>query len=371
MMPPEPVRIHIVEPTLESEAGHCHSFVQSICKARREGDGEITVYAGSRARLPGLESPGVRVVPFFHRRFRRPEAFFLYRRLLREPGRILVSTAGRADMLSLSLAAGGTVPPGKVFLYLHWVTPTPSKKEFFRRMSARQPNLVLMGPTGTVAGVFRSCGFRDVRTVPYPITPADPDPSAAGGRFRHVLYAGAARRDKGFPRVVDLVRRLAEAGAEVPMAVQASASHYGKYDEGVLAELARLREAAYPSLRMIPDTLGAREYRAMFEGAIVLQPYSRDDFTDRISGVTLDAFSAGAPIVATSGTWMARSAERFGAGVGLDDLTPEALLRAVETIRADYPRFRRNAIEAGRALQAEHGARQLLDAVMFSPGEGR
>ncbi len=371
MIHPSLTRIGIVEPTLESEAGHCHSFVQSICKARREGDGEITVFAGSRARLPNLEGPGVRVVPYFHRRIRRPEAFFLYRKLLREPGRILVSTAGRADMLSLSLAAGGAIPPGKVFLYLHWVTPTPSKKEFFRKVSGRQPNLVLMGPTGTVAGVFRSCGFRDVRIVPYPITPADPDPAAAGGDFRHVLYAGAARRDKGFPKVVDLVRRLAEAGSELPVAVQASASHYGKFDEGVLAEMDRLREASYPSLRMIPETLGAREYREMFEGAIVLQPYSREDFTDRISGVTLDAFSAGAPIVATSGTWMARSAERFGAGVGIDDPTPEALLRAVEAIRAEYPRYHRSALEAGRALQAEHGARQLLDAVLASTREGR
>jgi hypothetical protein len=29
-----PKRIHIVEPTLESEAGHGHSFVASRCRAR-------------------------------------------------------------------------------------------------------------------------------------------------------------------------------------------------------------------------------------------------------------------------------------------------------------------------------------------------
>src|SRR3972149_1774351 len=78
-----------------SEAGHCHSFVESVCSARREGEDGITVYADSRARLPRIRTLGVRVVPHFHRRIRRPEAFLLYRKLLRGPGRIFIPTAGR------------------------------------------------------------------------------------------------------------------------------------------------------------------------------------------------------------------------------------------------------------------------------------
>ena len=171
----EPMRINIVEPTLSSEAGHCHSFVESVCAARREGDGDITVYAGSRARLPRIEGMGVRVVPYFHRRIRRPEAFLLYRKLLREPGRIFVPTAGRADLTLLSLAAGRSIPPGKAFLYFHWVKPDPSKREFFRRASpaaagphpdgtdgdgcGRLPGVRLPGRAGrSVPGVARSAG---------------------------------------------------------------------------------------------------------------------------------------------------------------------------------------------------------------------
>jgi len=101
----------------------------------------------------------------------------------------------------------------------------------------------------------------------------------------------------------------------------------------------------------------------MFDGAIVLQPYAREDFADRISGVTLDAFSAGAPVIATEGTWMARAVDRFAAGAAVGDLSSPALLSAVEMIRTDYPRYRRNAHEAGRVLQEEHSARHLLEAV--------
>ena len=360
--------IHIVEPTLASEAGHCHSLVESVCAARREGEAAITVYAGSRARLPRIEGMGVRVVQFFHRRIRRPEAFLLYRRLLREPGRMFVPTAGRADLTMLSLAAGRPIPPGKAFLYFHWVKPDASKRKFFRDAAGKQPDLTVMGPTETVVGLFRECGFRDARVVPYPGSPAPAEGRDAEGLFRHVLYAGAARRDKGFPAVVDFVRFLADAGTAIPVVVQASAEHYGKLDEGIPAAIGRLRGASAGRLTILPETLEAKEYRALFDGAIVLQPYSRDDFADRISGVTLDALEAGAPVVATAGTWMARTADRFGAGVALEDPSPASILSAVEAVRAEYARYRRNALAAGAALRKEHSARHLLEVLL--PTEG-
>lgn len=362
-------RINIVEPTLSSEAGHCHSFVESVCSARREGEDGITVYAGSRARLPRIEGMGVRVVPYFHRRIRRPEAFLLYRKLLREPGRIFVPTAGRADLTMLSLAAGRSIPPGKAFLYFHWVKPDPSKREFFRKAARKQPGFTVMGPTETVVGVFRECGFRDVRIVPYPGSPASTKRVDAEGVFRHVLYAGAARRDKGFPAVVDFVRFLTDAGTGIPLAVQASPEHYGKFDEGIPAELDRLKKLSSAWMKILPETLGETEYRAMFDGAIVLQPYSRDDFADRISGVTLDALEAGAPVIATADTWMARAALRFGAGVALEGRSPASIYSAVEAVRAEYPRFRRNALEAGSILRKEHDARQLLEVLLSTDGK--
>jgi glycosyltransferase involved in cell wall biosynthesis len=169
--------------------------------------------------------------------------------------------------------------------------------------------------------------------------------------------------------VVDFVLFLAGTGSEIPFTVQASPEHYGKFDDGIPGELDRLRKSSATWLKILPETLGTTEYRAMFDGAIVLQPYSRDDFADRVSGVTLDAFSAGAPVVATAGTWMARMALRFGAGVALEGPSPASILSAVETVRAEYPRFRRNALAAGSALRKEHDARQLLEALLSKDGK--
>lgn len=358
-----PVRIEVVEPTLEGGAGHCRNFLLSLCGAGIGRGIAFRVYGGKKASLPGVEGARCEVVPFFSRRLRRLQAFLLYRRLLRGSGRIFVSTAGRTDMVLLDLAAKEAIPPGKVFLYFHWLRPSPRKLAYFRRFAASHPGVIVLGPTEAVIGPFRECGFRDARVVPYPITPSGPGEECSGGRFRHILFAGAARRDKGFSRVVDLVCDMAAKGVAIPTSIQASPDHYEKRDAGIREDLDRLRKAAPPWLCMYPDTLGAEEYRKMFEGAIVLQPYAREDFADRISGVTLDAFSAGAPVVATAGTWMARAADRFAAGAAVPDLSPPALLSAVETIRAEYPRYHRNAIEAGKALQEEHGARHLLEVL--------
>lgn len=357
--------VHIVEPTLEGEAGHVASFVEAVCEAAAGAGVPVRVWAGRGASTAGRFA-GAEVRPHFARRWRRPQALFLYRTLLHEPGRIFASTAGRADLLLLSWAASGPIPPRKVFLYCHWVRPKPGKAEALRRLAVRQPDVVIMGPTPTAVAPFHEAGFRDVRVVPYPVARGG-DANGGGpdvAEFRHLLFAGAARSDKGFSRVVDLVAHLAAVDAAIPVWMQSSADHYGKTDPMAHADLARLEAAAYPHLRIFRETLDRDTYTGLFRGAICLQLYDRDDFADRISGVTLDALCAGAPVIAAAGTWTARTVARYDAGAVVSELSPESVMGAVEAVRGDYPRFAANAREGGRALREEHDPRRLLEELL-------
>jgi hypothetical protein len=193
--------LNIVEPTLESEAGHCHSFVASFCGAGKKTGCALRLYVGRRARLPRLEETGVRVVPYFRRRLRRPQALLLYRKLLREPGRIFLPTATRIDLALLSFAAGGPLPPGKAVLYFHWFRADEKKRNFLSRMAQWQPNVVVLGPTESVVGIFRECGFGTARTAPYPITPVGPDepPGEAVCRRRKNRQGVFGCREPGGP----------------------------------------------------------------------------------------------------------------------------------------------------------------------------
>lgn len=354
-MPPE---LHIIEPTLVDEAGHCHSFVEAVCRAAPDPR-TLRVWCGKGAVLPGLERLGVPLERRFTRRLRRLQEAWLLRDLLAREGRVFVSTAGRTDLLLLDLAARGRLPPRKAFAYVHWVRPSRGKAATFRRLARRQPELVLMGPTPGVVDVFAQAGFPRRAVVPYPVAPAraEPPPEAP---FRHLLFAGAARADKGFPHVVALAERLA-GRADLPLVLQTSTERNDRHDDRTREALARLAGLAGAAVTLRPETLDAAAYAALFEGAICLQPYDPLEFADRVSGVTLDAMAAGAPVVTTPGSWIARVVERFGAGAVAASPAPGDLLAAIERVRADFPRHRAAALRAGRELRGEHDARRLYE----------
>jgi len=353
--------IHVIEPTLESETGHCYSFIYSLCAAAQGYP--LRLWIGKKARV-GFTRAGVQVENYFSRRVRRLQAFFLYRKLLREEGRIFVATAGRTDLFLLGGAARGHIPPGKVYLFFHWFRDSVQKRNYLVRVAKRQKNLIILGSTESVVDIFRACGFENTKVVPYPVTPLAAGEVGPAVQFGHLLFAGAARTDKGFGKVVDLLELLARLGKSIPVKIQGSAKHYGKYESRIREDLHRLTKVNYPYLEMLTDTLTESAYQALFSGGVCIQPYDVKEFADRVSGVTLDALSAGCPVVTLKGTWMARVVENSCAGVVIEEARPEALLAAVEKVISDYPRYRLNAYEAGRALQTENSAGHLFKVLL-------
>jgi glycosyltransferase involved in cell wall biosynthesis len=361
---PEQEVLHVVEPTLSSNEGHCRPFVEAVSRAAAEAGLRVEVWAGrgAAADLPD----GATLHRHFHRRRRQLQAFALFRRLLRRPGRILVSTAGTTDFLLLRAAAPKDVAPGKAALFVHWARPSTRKAGALEAVARACPWMRVAGPTATVAVYFRERGFDDVLEVPYPLDPrtfAPALPAISGAPFTHLLFAGAARIDKGFREAVDVVARLALTGSTLPVRLQVSPRHYGKRDAAVEAELERLARTRYAPLEEVRETLEPEKYDALFRGAICVQPYRREDFVDRISGVTLDALRNGSPVVVPEGTWMARVVAATGAGIAVAELSAEGLLAAAEKIRSDDAAFRERAIRAAATLRERHDPRHLVEAL--------
>lgn len=352
--------IHVVEPTLVDQTGHCHSFVSAVCGS--DPKERFVVWAG-RAAPAGLFSalPQIELRPYFSRRIRRLQTPLLYRRLLGRGERVFVPTAGTTEISLASVAAHG-LGPVRVSLFVHWLRGSDSQRRRLAAAARRQPELHVLAPTDAIAEILRAAGFARVERVAYPLSP-QARPKQEPGPFRHLLFAGAARLDKGFPRVVDLVERFAREGEQLPLCIQTSARHYEKHDSPIARELARLERCAYAGLRTHPGTLESAEYFALFDGAICLQPYDRSEFAGRVSAVTVDALACGAPILTTAGTWMGAQVERFEAGLALEDLSPYSLHQAVRRLIESYPRYSANAREAARAIEREHDPARLLAAV--------
>lgn len=350
--------LHIVEPTFNSYAGHCHSLVQALVQGAPGVNVKIWAGKGSEKFWQGQGQ----LVPYFVKSLRRFQAFFLYKRLLCEPGKILLSTAGTSDLVTLDWVAKDLIPESKVYLYIHWLGSKETKAAKLAAIAKRQPNLEILCTTASGTDFFRELGFRAL-TVPYPRS-SMLTPNYVAQPFSHLLVAGAARRDKGFTRIVDLVESFSrQSKITWPIFVQASATHQNKHAPEIIDEINRLSHAGYQYLNLLQNTLSPTSYQALFPGAISLQPYSENDFQDRVSGVTLDALLAGCPVVVTANTWLARIVSLYGAGVETNDLSPAGLQLAIEKILSDYSGYAQRAASAGQLLHAQHSASVMMDTI--------
>jgi len=352
--------IHILEPTLTDHRGHSRSLVQQICDAGT--DQRFGVWAGLEASPALIDGDHVDLRPWFRRRVRVPQTYVLLKRLLRTQGIVCLSTAGRTEVLLVDRAMG-SASANRTFLYVHWLRPTRSRLRALSAVASRRPDLRFGAATESVRDCLVGCGFTNVNWIPYPMTSKGQDQPTTSG-FRHVLYAGAARRDKGFHYVVDLVARWRASGRSVPITTQVGGDYFGRMSAEVRNDVARLTSLAYPALTEQASGLDPAVYEDQFHGAVCLQLYDPQAFQDRASGVTLDALAAGAPIVAWEGGWIARQIERFGAGkvVAMGDL--EGVDEAIDTIRRDYGAYAQRAGRAGSRLAGEHDPRGLVDAIL-------
>lgn len=344
--------IHVIEPTLMSESGHCYGLVRSLCEAAQQYP--LCLWVARGARLTWPQRPNLDVRLHFWRRIRKLQLLTLYWRLLRRPGVILITTAQRLDLLALALAARGPISVGKVYAYFHRTRMNRSKEALFRRIAAKHPNITILCTTLSVMQVFQKCGFQRTVHLPLPLATIHNGGGNDRHSFRRLLFAGAARSDKGFNKIVDLVSLLAENSMTIPITVQTSADHYDKQSPEILLELERLQGIRYPFLTVLPETLELSDYLRMFAGAICLQPYDPGEFQDSVSGVTLDALTAGAPVIAPAGTWMARIVDRYGAGIVVSEMTCESLCEAACLVMEQYERFSENARVASIKLSNEH-----------------
>ena len=337
--------IDVVEPTLASEAGHCAALFHGLRGAAP--DLGLRLWIDRHAQLPGWTDPRTQLQPWFHRRLRKPQALLLYWRLLRAGRTVFVPTASYFDLRALDLAAGGRLEPRRAYFYFHKLRVDAGRARVLARLAQRQPALELFGTSEEIVQRLQAAGFAQVRRV-LPVLAEARAPQAAPlpQAFRTLLSAGAARADKGFGRIVDLVEALQRSGATLPIAVQTSGDHYGRYDERTLADLARLRASGYAPLRLVSETLDATQYAALFPGSVCLQPYERTEYADKMSAVTFDALRAGAPIVTVRGTTMARIVEDSGAGLVVDAPDADALLQAAHAAVAQYPALHARALAA-------------------------
>lgn len=361
--------LHIIEPTLNDETGHCYSFNRALCHHLDTASQNVFLWLNRQARLSFPSD--IQLKPYFSRKLRRLQLFRIIQKLL-GPGKaeVFIPTCTLTDLQLLSLTAARKRQEC-LTVYVHWFKPKPKRLARLKRVAGKLNDTRIFVPTETIRKIFSDAGFKRVSLIPYPIEPSDLEASADAGTFEKLLYSGAARLDKGFYEVSAFLNYLEQNQKKIPISIQTSSTHSGSIPPRLAEALSTVSSSTYPHLATSSETLGINAYYHQFKNAISLMFYDVHDFDDRISGVALDSLSMGAPIICNDGHWIARQVKRYNAGLVLPEVTNETINQAAEQIIGSFAEYARGASEAGKQIMKLHNPDHLARAVQYQPCRSR
>ena len=176
-----------------------------------------------------------------------------------------------------------------------------------------------------------------VRTLETPVYEPTAQHSTNGQKFRTerlnagpsdlvIASLGSARMEKGFYFMPDIIRRTFElAGngefaavdpARIRFVLHASPQIVGR-DPAILNAIEKLQALPPQQATLMLEPLSEADYQSLlFASDVVLMPYSEVEYKYRGSTIVSEAIAAGKPIVAKSGSYPAKAAQKYVGGAG-------------------------------------------------------
>jgi glycosyltransferase involved in cell wall biosynthesis len=119
---------------------------------------------------------------------------------------------------------------------------------------------------------------------------------------------------------------------------------------------------ADPRVTLIEQSMSSAAYDAAVEATdVMLLPYRRSSYFARISGVAVEAVTAGVPVIYTRDTWCEDLVIDVGTGIGVSDNDVAGLADAIATMAEDYPRYRAEARSRAVKARQSHSGDAFLD----------
>ncbi|MDQ6978875.1 MAG: hypothetical protein Q9M09_01715, partial [Mariprofundaceae bacterium] len=341
----------------------CFTVVHSLAVAAQQAlpNQQIHVWSGHRFAAQQMADSHAVIHPYFHRRMRRPQLWWLLRRLAGQGATVLLPTAGRSELAIYAALPQRLREQSRIWFYIHQLRMDGARAQRLRMLAARIPDARLLCTHPTLQQTMVDAGFRRAKLQPCPFEP--PLHHDAASSFRHLIFPGEARLDKNLPFLVEILRLMRDQKLDIPITIQAGPNHHGQFSDIIEQVLSDLRAVAYPHLIMPQRPLGGDEYLQQFAGGICLQPYRIADYAGKISGITLDALTRGCPCIAAAGTWPAQVVEEFSAGAVCPELDAQAWLNAITHCIAHYDEKQQACTQAMHLLSQRHHPARTLETI--------
>jgi glycosyltransferase involved in cell wall biosynthesis len=356
-------KLNLIEPTLHDQTGHAYSYTSSLINANTNFGLNIDIWIDKRAKSLFSKKKCTTHL-YFSRRIRRIQKFFLYRKLVSSPDSIFICTAEWLDLVILNFLNKKSISNNtKIFLHFHQFTLKKNRLDKLKKIANNNPNFIILAPTTRLIDIFKTAGFKNCHALGCPSFIPQVKQQLNATNFEKILYAGAARNDKGFSRIIDLLLFFRNNGDNTHFSIQISPPHSSQHDPQTQEALDRLKLAPKHNLTLHKETLDYKDYQQLFMNSICLLIYD-ESYQNKFSGIALDAFYAGCPIVTITNTWMADTVQRFNAGVTITNHSCHNITVAINTIKNNYSEFHNNAKLAAKTLFKEHDPKHTLELIV-------
>jgi hypothetical protein len=232
-----------------------------------------------------------------------------------------------------------------------------------------------MHSTPQIADEFSADWSVTLPVLPHPSTTfgdaavhhLDDMPKPRPGKPLRVVFPGGTRKEKGFALATGACELLA-GSADLTLGLRARIDHAsGKDLERALQHL--IAEVG-TKVEILDDDLSDDEFIDMIRTAdIVVIPYLSDAFRRRTSGILVDAFLLGKPVVVLKNTWLSDIVEAGHIGLCADP-DPVSLATAVRGVAQRYAEFLPGIARVRRDYRGTHSWTALIKSVVEVAGLG-
>ena len=403
-------RMLVVEEALKGESGHWFEYVrsvrdlntaagaQTVVVVHRDAQPDVVAALDAHALFPWTSWDGIYAHPRAWRRYlgiilHNWRVFWLMQRFVARHGpfdivfaptvvihhvfgwRLLMATQGHriGQMVLLFRNNAGAYQPGRrepVFkrstAILRWALRS------FAPLIARGRARFATDSAKLALEYRLLCGI-EPQVFPSPrVSPPPPLEEVFRPADAPVTFAclGPARFEKGIDVMQQAIARFL---AEHP---QARARFVIQWNQPILDEAGALYEpdpalVADPRVDLITQAMSSERYDAEVAATdCMLLPYRRASYYARISGVAVEAVTAGVPLIYTRDTWCEDLVEDVGAGIGVDDGDVAGLAQAIAAMVADFPAISARARQRAMAARESHSGAAFTAVLWGSDRDG-
>lgn len=205
-----------------------------------------------------------------------------------------------------------------------------------------------------------------VRLFPHPVPPPNDAAEPSGSADITLSCPGFARHEKGTDLLQDAILELLDDPSLASIRFILQWPKPFDMPDGSRLE-AHEKLIHHPRVEFRNENLNSIEYeRLLRRSDIILLPYRRESYHNRVSRVAIEGAGRGKPLVYMSGTWSHEVADITGAGVPIADETAAALATAIRTSVRQFDSLKANATAHAEDVVKYHSVerfRQMMQEV--------